>query len=356
MSFRLEVRHDETHFGDVLAVVGSGTNLGEWNPAHAKHLQTNAELFPAWSIELPLSVLTHEFKVIVLGNQGEVTWEQISNRRWNLSVADISPGASVVHTIFNDEKLMLRQTQSEYTRPSRCRFADATSVFHIPKTSEVVGDITKLFYDMADYWGFRSEHPDVFAPQTLLHLKDYCNRVVIEQARQRDLRISDDDALSRVAQDFSRRDADSAIKRAISLESEQSDDLCLESSHAISSEGAPSGEAAAKNEEVDFPSESSSASSSGSREAATKSEQVDFPSESSSASSSGSREAATKSEEVDFPSESSSASSSKWAPAQVDSAISCEQSRSGVGSASWVSFCFPFLLPRRQAEAKRHQP
>eukprot|EP00928_Gymnodinium_smaydae_P100229 TRINITY_DN9789_c0_g1_i1.p1 TRINITY_DN9789_c0_g1~~TRINITY_DN9789_c0_g1_i1.p1 ORF type:complete len:403 (+),score=63.62 TRINITY_DN9789_c0_g1_i1:45-1253(+) len=396
---RFEMRCDDTHFGDVLAVVGSGPELGDWNPAQARHFQTSRDLFPLCFVELPSSVLSYEFKGVIVGGQGQVTWERIPNRRWNLSVADMSNDACVVRGVFNEESLTLQQTQSETARPSRCRFAEAANIIDIPIIAEEVDDVSELFYETADYWDFRSEHSDVFAPEKLLRLKDYCISVVIEQARQRDLRMSDDDAMSRVAQAFSRGDFDSARERAISLASEQAD-LCSESPSGRASGRAPSREAGAESERVGCSSKSSiaasfigdaateseqiyvsfevsSASSSGeapsqelasvsceqgvsavgkegaqSREAATESEQADRCSKSSMAASfiraTPSQETAAGSEQVDLLSESSSASCSGEAPSHELATASCKQGVSAVGKASWVSFCFPFLLSRRE--------
>eukprot|EP00928_Gymnodinium_smaydae_P072631 TRINITY_DN55967_c0_g1_i1.p1 TRINITY_DN55967_c0_g1~~TRINITY_DN55967_c0_g1_i1.p1 ORF type:complete len:339 (-),score=61.55 TRINITY_DN55967_c0_g1_i1:277-1248(-) len=319
MTFRLEVQHDGTQFGDVLAVVGSGPDLGDWNPAHAKVLQTNPDVFPSWFIDLPSPVLAHDFKIIVRTDQGQVTWEQISNRQWNLSVVDVGRGLCVVQTVFGQEGLVLQQAPAEVARASRCRFVEAASVTLIPDIAAEVEDTTELFYEWTDYLEFRSEHTDVFAPQKLLHLKDYCNCVVIEQARQRDLRIADDDALSQVAHEFSRRDVDLAIQRAVSEESEPGELSSEESSRQLLNDVADVGRAA------DLIIQ---------RNVSEESKRGDLSSE-----------------------ESSSSSSTRGAPSQeASSAVSGERSTSAVKKPSWLPFCFEFLLSRRQTKSSPAEP
>eukprot|EP00928_Gymnodinium_smaydae_P098843 TRINITY_DN9281_c0_g1_i6.p1 TRINITY_DN9281_c0_g1~~TRINITY_DN9281_c0_g1_i6.p1 ORF type:complete len:302 (+),score=41.04 TRINITY_DN9281_c0_g1_i6:46-906(+) len=225
MALRLEVRHAETNFGDSLAVVGSGSYLGDWNPALARNLQTSADLFPVWFIEVPACVLKEEFKLIVRGEHGQVTWEDISNRRWDLSAADIGRDGRIVHTMFNDARMNVKPTFPEQaTNPiaqfSKCRVDVVPKISYVQDLTEEVPDTSVLYYGFADYFEFRAEHDDVFAPQRLRHFKEYSNVVVIEQARQRDEGVFDHNALAQVASDFSRRDVELAIQRGTYEESE----------------------------------------------------------------------------------------------------------------------------------------
>jgi len=78
---------DSTQPGQCLALVGADPVLGGWDVQKAVRLTTSASAFPTWSGEVELPAAGSEFKLVIVSDSGEVSWEPISgNRIWPADV------------------------------------------------------------------------------------------------------------------------------------------------------------------------------------------------------------------------------------------------------------------------------
>lgn len=84
----------ETSFGDCVRVVGSAGELGSWNPCRGAELRTEPGLYPRWSgsIRVPVSACAKgvEYKFVIVRANGDICWENGSNRRLDLHPDDRS--------------------------------------------------------------------------------------------------------------------------------------------------------------------------------------------------------------------------------------------------------------------------
>lgn len=65
-----------------MAVVGSSKELGAWDAKSAVKMTTNEKDYPKWkSEELTVIPAQLEYKYILVGEAGEVTWESGPNRQ-----------------------------------------------------------------------------------------------------------------------------------------------------------------------------------------------------------------------------------------------------------------------------------
>ena len=80
-----------TKWGDSVAIVGSTTALGSWDPQRGLRMTTDPSTYPQWRTELALPAgASFEFKLVILhrkqseGTSGEVEWEPLElNRRFD---------------------------------------------------------------------------------------------------------------------------------------------------------------------------------------------------------------------------------------------------------------------------------
>mmetsp|Transcript_34289 Transcript_34289/g.101872 ORF Transcript_34289/g.101872 Transcript_34289/m.101872 type:complete len:767 (-) Transcript_34289:398-2698(-) len=84
----------ETSPGSGVRVVGSCTDLGNWNPDGALKLTTSPGAYPRWSVtvnippEVP-ALETVEYKFVIVKPDGEVTWEERGNRILKVGSANV---------------------------------------------------------------------------------------------------------------------------------------------------------------------------------------------------------------------------------------------------------------------------
>eukprot|EP00013_Stygamoeba_regulata_P020270 CAMPEP_0177653594 /NCGR_PEP_ID=MMETSP0447-20121125/13827_1 /TAXON_ID=0 /ORGANISM="Stygamoeba regulata, Strain BSH-02190019" /LENGTH=229 /DNA_ID=CAMNT_0019157077 /DNA_START=26 /DNA_END=711 /DNA_ORIENTATION=- len=67
----------DTNPGDCVHVVG---DFNSWNTNAGVQCNTNPELFPLWSAEIPASMFT-QYKYIIKKSDGQVVWEPITGNR-----------------------------------------------------------------------------------------------------------------------------------------------------------------------------------------------------------------------------------------------------------------------------------
>ena len=97
--YRFQVRAT-TQPGERIALVGSSTKLGSWDPCHCIWLQTDPAHYPLWWVELPLSpadgapgpllpysgcskeIPRVEYRYLRVQAGGEVIWESADVNRW----------------------------------------------------------------------------------------------------------------------------------------------------------------------------------------------------------------------------------------------------------------------------------
>ncbi|MDS1269522.1 carbohydrate-binding module family 20 domain-containing protein [Lipingzhangella sp. LS1_29] len=73
----------ETWYGQEVAMVGNHAELGNWDPHQGLHLDTDADTYPEWSVQVDVPEGT-EWKLVKLDPDGTVTWEdEIDNRVWS---------------------------------------------------------------------------------------------------------------------------------------------------------------------------------------------------------------------------------------------------------------------------------
>mmetsp|Transcript_37743 Transcript_37743/g.70397 ORF Transcript_37743/g.70397 Transcript_37743/m.70397 type:complete len:406 (+) Transcript_37743:38-1255(+) len=260
MAYRLEVRCNSTGVGDQLAVVGTGPELGDWDPSRAVRLETSASAFPIWAASVPAAILSSEFKFIILRSDGKVTWEETKNRWWKQRALGAAPGA-VLSSSFEVDELQVRQPHAAPAAPSAqsgraISFKATVSVSQVPHLGET--DLKRELWwgqeDFADFLKVRvalaNEYKEAVKHQRLrasgswdiqdptlrqesrrglglgrLKLRQnntraYLAAVVNEQSRQRREAnwapsfALDDVKLSEVAKRISKSDADYSINRA----------------------------------------------------------------------------------------------------------------------------------------------
>ena len=79
--FKLAVKNSRTQPGDKVLVVGNHPALGSWQIPNALLLKTSSQEFPMWSVDVKLEPgAMLEFKFVMQGSDGGVTWEGGDNR------------------------------------------------------------------------------------------------------------------------------------------------------------------------------------------------------------------------------------------------------------------------------------
>ena len=79
--FKLAVKNSRTQPGDKVLVVGNHPALGSWQIPNALLLKTSSQEFPMWSVDVKLEPgAMLEFKFVMQGSDGSVTWEGGDNR------------------------------------------------------------------------------------------------------------------------------------------------------------------------------------------------------------------------------------------------------------------------------------
>jgi hypothetical protein len=81
-----------TKIGEIVCIVGNQENLGSWNPASSKHMETNELIQPAWisSDQLVVNSIFEasnvEYKYVICSmDLKKMTWESGDNRKLDLS-------------------------------------------------------------------------------------------------------------------------------------------------------------------------------------------------------------------------------------------------------------------------------
>lgn len=91
---QFEVHHDATLPGDELVVVGASDALGAWDPGRG--LPLDGTHWPTWRADITLPAgLRDDFKVVVLGRDGSVSWEVGDNHLLQVPTLNEDPTVRV---------------------------------------------------------------------------------------------------------------------------------------------------------------------------------------------------------------------------------------------------------------------
>lgn len=83
VNVQFDVEHAHTFYGDRVMITGTSSYLGHWNPRLG--LALRGESWPTWKGQISLPIgFRGQYKVVVLGRDESVTWEQGFNRRLKL--------------------------------------------------------------------------------------------------------------------------------------------------------------------------------------------------------------------------------------------------------------------------------
>jgi len=256
----LEVHCGCTGVGDRLGLVGASPELGNWDPTRALVLQTTAEVFPIWRAEIPRAVVGTEFKLIVIPHAGCAMWESVPNRFWPPLSLNSVLHKCVIMTTFDSLELRLRLfdpssaaasaggpgQELDEARLPKHTFTPTVSCFEVPNLKDLDLEAKmQLWWQASDFTDFLKvrlaigkayeEAVEQGMPAAFTagpnesrrglglgrdktrhnNTRAYISAVLKEQERQRNIAGYDEEALRKVALEFSSVVVEYSIQNAL---------------------------------------------------------------------------------------------------------------------------------------------
>eukprot|EP00440_Ansanella_granifera_P041324 gb/GFBE01044814.1/.p1 GENE.gb/GFBE01044814.1/~~gb/GFBE01044814.1/.p1 ORF type:complete len:648 (+),score=127.74 gb/GFBE01044814.1/:1-1944(+) len=137
-----EAECGQTVCGDTLAIVGSTSIFGNWNPCGAQALSTTADMFPRWRGSTVLKdddLQELSWKFIIVHKDGSVTWEEGNNRMMNISGGSAGLVGHLIKARFGfvNEPVVPMRVHSEVRESGFADVVPMISQTHAPTSSEV---------------------------------------------------------------------------------------------------------------------------------------------------------------------------------------------------------------------------